>query len=113
MKTEQFIYGLFKNYGIKLRKSPGLTKLLNGDIIDYLCQLKENKECLWPNGVVTVTEIHNTTDEYGRSGVRNHTFAFTILDYLAYMQPRKLLQPYFITEIEKPPQNLESLQIGE
>lgn len=114
MKAEQFIYGLFEGYGIKLIKSPGLNNLLNGEIIEYLCQLREKKEPisnLWPNGVITVTKVHSTQDEYGRDGVWNHTIALRLMDYLAYMQPSKVLTPHFIKKLQKPPSKLEPIKV--
>ena len=111
MKCEHFIYGLFKRYGIKLIKSPGLTKLLTSEIIEYLCQLKENKEYYWPNGTITITQVQAASDEYGRDGVWNHTIAVNILDYLAYTQPTKMLAPHFIGKLEKPPFTLQSIDV--
>ena len=114
MKAEQFIYGLFKGYGIKLIKSPGLNGLLNGEIIEYLCQLTERKEPvsnLWPNGVITVTKVHSTQDEYGRDGVWNHTIAMRLMDYLAYMQPSKVLASHFVAVLKEPVEKLEPIII--
>jgi hypothetical protein len=117
LKAEQFIYGLFPGYGIRLVKSAGLTELLNGEVMDYLCQLgmrqhgKTEYSNLWPNGVVTVTKVRPASDEYGRSGVWNHTIAFRIVDLLAYVQPTKLLEPHFVERLEKPPQSLPSLDV--
>lgn len=103
---------MFKHYGIKLIKSSGLNNLLTTEMVDYLCELHENKEHVWPNGVVTVTSVHQTQDEYGRNGIWNHTIAMKLLDYLAYMQPSKLLQPYFIEKLDKPPTWLEPLTVN-
>jgi len=111
MKAEQFIYALFEGYGIKLIKSPGLNDLLTGEIIDYLCQLTSDKSNLWPNGVITVSKVHATHDEFGRDGVWNHTIALRLMDYLAYMQPNKMLASYFIKNLDKPPRSLESLEV--
>lgn len=111
MKLEHFIYGMFKHYGIKLIKSPGLNDLLNGDIIDYLCQLTEDKDHLWPNGVITVTRVRKAQDEYGRNGVWNHTIAVRLMDYLAYMEPAKMLSSHFITALDKPPNQLKTLTV--
>jgi len=116
MKLEHFIYGMFKGYGIKLIKSPGLNMMLNGEIIDYLCQLTTKKDAdgysnLWPNGVITITHIHSTHDEYGRNGVWNHTIAMRLMDYLAYMQPAKMLSSHFIVKLEKPPKQLKPITV--
>ena len=114
MKAEHFIYGLFKGHGIKLIKSPGLNNLLNGEIIDYLCQLSEKKEPisnLWPNGVITVTKVHSTQDQYGRDGVWNHTIAMRLMDYLACMQPSKILAPYFVANLKEPVKKLEPITV--
>jgi len=95
---------MIKGYGIKLLKSPGLNDLLNGEIIDYLCKLEKPKEYsnLWPNGVITITQVHKVQDEFGRNGVWNSTIAIRLMDYLAYTQPLKLFSHYFIKELEKP-----------
>ena len=113
LQAEHFIYGMFKGHGIKLIKSSGLKQLLDGEIINILCQLHEKREYtnLWPNGVLTVTKISGTQDEYGRNGVWNHTIALRLMDYLAVRQPSNLLQPHFITGLDKPPRKLESLTV--
>lgn len=112
MKLEQFIYGMFKDYGIKLIKSPGLNDLLNGDIIDYLCNLKAGDYSnLWPNGTITVTRVTKTNDEYGRDGVWNHTVVMRLMDYLAYMQPAKMLSRHFISVLDKPPSQLKQITV--
>jgi len=111
MKAEHFIYGLFKHYGIKLIKSPGITKLLTSEIIEYLCQLKESKEYFWPNGTITISRVHSVDDEFGRDGVWNHTIAINILDYLAYTQPTNHVRPYFINKLEKPVSSLQPIDV--
>lgn len=114
MKAEQFIYALFKGYGIKLIKSPGLNNLLNSDIINFLCQLFEPREYnyFWPNGVITTTYIQQVKDEYGRSGVYNHTIAVKVSDYLAYLPPNEILHSYF-TQVFEPPRTLSSINVKE
>lgn len=117
MKCEQFYYGLFDHYGIKLVKSPNLNSLLTSEIVEYLCQLggknKEPEEYsnLWPNGVITVTRVHRTHDEYGRNGVWNHTIAVRLMEYLAYAQPTKVLSRHFKDKPKVPPVILEPITI--
>ena len=113
MKAEQFVYGLFDHYGIKLIKSPGLNDLLTGENIDYLCKLEKPKEYsnLWPNGVITVTRISHAKDEYGRDGVWNHTIAVRLMDYLAYVQPSKALNLHFVDRLDEPPKELKPIEI--
>lgn len=113
IQCEQFVYGLFKGYGIKLVKSPGLNGLLPGEIIEYLCQLSKPKEYsnLWPNGVITVTKVYDAKDEYGRNGIWSHTIAMRLIDYLAYMQPTKVLASHFLKNLEKPPKQLNIIKI--
>lgn len=115
MKAEHFIYGLFKGYGIKLIKSPNLNNLLTGEIIDYLCNLKEPKDYsnLWPNGIITVTHVHSVNDEYGRDGVWNHTIAMRLMDYLEFAQPLKIFASHFIIDLPSPPKTLETITISE
>jgi hypothetical protein len=111
MKAEHFIYALFEGYGIKLIKSPGLNELLNGELIDYLCKLERDKEILWPNGVITVSRVHPAHDEHGRDGVWNHTIALRLMDFLAHVQPNKILSDMFIDGLEKPPKMLKPLKV--
>jgi len=112
MKSEQLIYGLFKHHGIKLIRSQGISQLLTSDIVDYLCHIEKpgTHQNLWPNGVITVTKVDETNDEYGRSGVWNHTFAFRLIDFLQEMPPLKLPYPW-IPKTWTPPTQLVSVDV--
>ena len=91
---EQFIYALTPK-GYVLTKSKGVDTALRQTTIRKLCKLKQSDDLWHPHEeCLTLSTVESVTDQFHREGVRNHTLIVPIVDYLAYTQPRKLLEEH-------------------
>lgn len=90
--------------------------MLSKRSIRFLRELTPSKALIqtWlPEGYVAISEVHNTTDEYERSTVSNHTIIVAVQDYFKLHQERDkaVFGRYFIHGLEEPPKSLEPLRV--
>lgn len=118
IECEHFVYGPFPNVGYKLIKSSGVDKLLTAERINYLCRLTPNNKqrvvmaWLKEEDLVSISYIQKTQDDYGRTGVWNHTVLVKVRDFLSMVPPDNFAK-HFIQVTPVPPENpLKPLKIG-
>lgn len=120
VQCEHFIYVAQDNTGYKLHKSPGVTSLLDGGNLNYLCHVGDKLveeayiQMWWPNeNLVTVSYISPQHDSFGRQCNSNHTIIFNINSYLQLFPPLTVCTSHFIhdlTQLKTPlkPLNVEA-----
>lgn len=118
IQCEHFYFGLFNGIGIKLVKTSNVDKLLTQARLNELChigdKLRKNADLqnwLQPEGILALSHIEITFDEYNRKGVKNHTVLLDAKDWFDYTQPISIIKTYFLRELNKPPEKLEPIKI--
>lgn len=118
MICQQFIYGLFNDYGYKTIKTDGVDTILSKQSFQQLKGLRLEPEQqstiiqmhFQTEDAITVTLLQRTNDKYGRTGILNHTIIIKTADYLNHFPPSQLVKNHFINNLNSPP-NLQPLII--
>ena len=112
IECEQFIYGMFNGVGYRLIKSEGVDKWIDEKDLQYLLRLDCSTQTLLPNGIIAITQMSRTIDEYQRGSPWNHTILLWAWDYFD-LHPPDLFKPHFIGPLKTPPKHLHALHLEE
>lgn len=117
MHAEQFIYGLLNGDELELRATPNLHKLVTNEELLMLCHIgdKETEEAgieYFTSKWLSISYITPMTDKSYRRANWNHTFIIKLADYLAFTQPKRLVQNHVIKCASELPEKLKVLKLG-
>jgi len=114
---EHFIYGPFPNHGYRFIKTSHIYDQISDQELLEICQQgggikKPTIITKCPNATIPISLLVPVTDESERKGMWNHTILIKLGDLLKLIDLSKLLEPYFIHPLDKPPDKFEPIQIG-
>lgn len=114
MPIEHFLFALTKEGNYTFIKSHGVNQLISDVNIQYLRQkLQQPKDPYWlpTEQAVAIQLIDEVKDDYGRTGVWNHTLLIPIDEYIRLTNPYALFSKYFFKKDGEVPIRLEPIEV--
>lgn len=118
IRCEHFIHALFNGYGIRLKQTSKVDKMLSEQNLRRLYELgnrirKEQIKYLYfpDEQVISASFLKPVQDEHGRRGSYNHTILVPLNDYFSIAPPADMFADSFIKDLKAPPDTLKPLEV--